>query len=1009
MAFLNTGASFSSLFGPLSARQDQFQPRIFGIGANLLGAAANASFARSAAANLSDAQLARLSPVDTVNLKFPTSLLPDPDESLNQRVREVRKLQNFIDANARDLDKLAQDTDRQATFVLFKAISNLKVLAEFAADEKTSASSLARLDEQFQSGLEEVREYLSVTELDKLDLFLGDKEYKVEATTRTGKNASEFNSSLVEDDPDAAITGITGTEVFTVSVTKSGTTDDIEVDLSGLSGTLSLNNIKDYINTQIEALTIDNGSGEQVPKHLTRFDIRRDTETGRYGFQIEGTITEEVKLSAAAAEATLFVASSVAQLDDSFAIRSRLTEFNSLSGTITRDNTTSFAGVDYAASEIAELVDAANVDEEDNELSEAVSALVSQFRADALEDVNPDADDEEDETENSLSITNVDAEFRVNADTTSSRVAVDSEGGIYVVGTSSGSFEHQLNAASGQDVFLSKFDTEGNVIFSRLLGVSGDAEVFGVTVDSNDNVIIVGQTDSELSTSDVIDTTDAFVAKYSKNGDEVFRYQLDKFAESAAVSVAVDSNDDIFIGGYTKGAISATSGFSGGEDALILKLSGSSGALLDSNVFGTSSNEVIKGIAVDSNDNLVVAVEAVGNAVVYRIDGTDLSNQTDSLNFGNLGTGGSIEGIAIDNANGQIYLSGVTTNGSLDASGAATVNESALGGLEGFVSSAALTGSTSLTAGFTTYISTAGTDKVADVVVNNGVVYVAGNTTSTLAGETSFGTTDSFVARINGSTGALENVEQYGEGLAAQTTGGLAFTNQGDSVLELLGLPTGTIQIDETLDIQTQTTAKVGDFFTLRFDGGQQRKITLQDGDTLDDIARKIRIAGFRRVDVDVTSTSEGDRIIISALDDGESLDLLPGTGGRDLLARLGIQPGKLLPKNDIFNLGNDDDEEDRDGTDPDNLGGSFALGIAGALNISDRSNAKFVVGLLETAATNTQRAFRSLTFNPIRALLLADKAPTGTASPATLARIANLQGGLARLQAGSGGGGFFI
>ena len=135
-----------------------------------------------------------------------------------------------------------------------------------------------------------------------------------------------------------------------------------------------------------------------------------------------------------------------------------------------------------------------------------------------------------------------------------------------------GSFEHQLNNATEQDVFLSKFDSEGNVVFSRLLGVADSAEAFDIQVDSNDNVIIAGATASALSGGDVVDSpSDAFVVKISKRGDEVFRYQLDTFGSTAAYSVAIDSNDDIYVGGATSSAISASSGFSGGDDALILK------------------------------------------------------------------------------------------------------------------------------------------------------------------------------------------------------------------------------------------------------------------------------------------------------------------------------------------------------------------------------------------------------------------------------------------------------
>jgi len=1007
MAFFGTSVGFSGLFGPLSSQPSGFQTQIIGVGSSLLAAAIDSKQINASLLSLSAADRASINLRGPTDAVIPPWKLPEQTKTLNQQVREVRQLTKFIDLKAKDLKNLSNDVDTQATFAIYKALSNIRILADYASQTATSTASLGRLDQQFQAGLNEVRSFLSTAQLDKLDLFLGEKQYKAETSTRTGKNSTGTNASLINSNPNAAITGLTGTEVFTVSITKSGATDNISIDLSGLTGTLSLNNVKDYINTQIAALTILDSFGNPVPKNLTRFDVHRDGTTGKYGLQIDGTLTEEVKLSAAVAAPTLYVASSVSQLDTKFATTSRITEVNNLSAALTIDDTTSFAAVDYQASQINKLVDATKA----TTLDPKISALRDKFRATALATAEAAAlaagttSTATPVVDNTLSITNVDSAFKVNADTNSSRVAVDSEGGIYVVGTSTGSFDHQLNTATGADVFLSKFDTEGNVVFSRLLGVSGDAKAYGITVDSNDNVIVVGKTDSALSTADVIasdtiNTSDAFVTKVSKRGDEIFRYQLDKFGASAAYSVAVDSNNDIFVGGYTKSAISITSGFSGGKDALILKLSGVNGALTDSNVFGTSADEVIKGIAVDASNNLVVATESAGNAVVYRIDGTNLTNQTSSLNYGSLGIGGSVQGIAIDNVNNEVYVTGITTNASLNAAGAATVNETAKGGFEGFVSGLNLVGTTSLTADFTTYLSTTGTDHLADVVVDNQVVYVAGTTSDALPGEIAKGATDSFVARVNGATGVLEDINQFGEGLARQTAGGLAFTKKGNSVLEILGLPTGTIAGDQTLNVQTQTTSKVGDFFYLSIDGGKKKKITLQDGDTFNDLKRKVRIAGFGKLTATISGTAEGSKLEISALDAGVPIDILPGTGGRDLLKHIGLTPGKLLPKDVIFGLNGS--KTSNVSADPNNLGGSFALGLDGALHIKNKATAKYVLGLLDKAITNTQRAFRSLTYDPLKAQLLNNKTANGPVPQHLQNQLANFQSGLARLQSGS-------
>lgn len=974
-----------------------FSTNIVGISSSLISASIDAQLTLAGERTITAETRAEINARTTDDAVIAPWEITEEAQTLTAQVNEVRELTEFIDLDSDELSDLDSDPDTQATFAIFRALSNLRILAEYASEDDTVESSLERLDEQFQAGLAEITDFLSTAELEKLDIFMGDKEYDTEATTRTGKNETGYDGSLVTSDPDAELAGLVGDEVFTISITKSGNTDDILVDLSGMTEDLSLYNVADYINEQIEALTVSDGNSDEYVKHSTRFDVHRDGDTGRYGLQIDGTLTEEVTLSAVSNEPTLYVASAVEQLDDDYAITSRITEVNNLDETLTVDDTFSFAGIDYAASAVKELVD----DAEEDDLDANISALRDQFLADAAEDVGANTDDDDDSTDNTLSVTNVDSDYQVNANTSANKIVVDSEGGIYVVGTSEGSFGHQLNAASEQDVFLTKFDSEGNVVFSRLLGVSDGAEAFGLTVDSEDNVIIVGETNSEVASGDVIESTDAFVTKISKRGDEVFRYQLDKYSESGAYSVAVDSNDDIYVGGYTSGAVSSTSGHAGGQDALILKLSGSDGTLEDSNVFGTSDDEVVKGIAVDANDNLIVAVESDDDAVIYRIDSSDLSNQTDSVNLGDLGSSGSIEGIAIDSDNDMVYISGVTTNSSLDASGTATLNESAESFQDGFVSGFSLTSNTDISAAFTTYLATDGTDRVQDVVVNNGTVYVAGHTSNELDGETARGSTDSFVARIDGASGALGDVEQFGEGLAHQMAGGVAFTNSGNSVLETLGLPQGTVQIDETLDVQTQTSARVGDYFYITVDDETPVKIELEDGDTFDDLKRKIRIAGVGQLEAEISTTSEGDKLTISTLDDGVRIDLLPGDDGNDLLARIGLTAGALVPSDEIYGL--DEDDEETDATDPSNLGGTFALGLDGAIHIQDKSTAKYVLGLMDDAIATIQRAYRSLTYDPIKAALLEESQNSGGTVPTYLQnQLANFQTGLARLQSGA-------
>ena len=96
-------------------------------------------------------------------------------------------------------------------------------------------------------------------------------------------------------------------------------------------------------------------------------------------------------------------------------------------------------------------------------------------------------------------------------------VAVDSSGNVYVVGTTAGDLDGQINAG-GNEVYLTKFDAAGNEIYSRLLGSSADANGFAVAVDSSDNVIIAGQVFAPLTDIAFGGGYDAFVTKFDSEG-----------------------------------------------------------------------------------------------------------------------------------------------------------------------------------------------------------------------------------------------------------------------------------------------------------------------------------------------------------------------------------------------------------------------------------------------------------------------------------------------------------
>jgi hypothetical protein len=519
-----------------------------------------------------------------------------------------------------------------------------------------------------------------------------------------------------------------------------------------------------------------------------------------------------------------------------------------------------------------------------------------------------------------------------------------------------------------------------------------------VTIDSSDNIIIVGQTTSDLSTGDVLDSTDAFVSKFSSNGDLLFTYQLDTFSTTDAAAVTVDAAGDIYIGGSATGDINISSGHAGGNDSMVLKIDGITGSLLSSQLIGGTGSEQIKDIAIASDGGILIATVEDGAGFLRKLDANDLSVEVYNVALGDLG-GGTIGAIAVDGT--AIYIGGTTGDAAFDGGGGSVTNTHS-GGQDGFVTRIDDAGASAST-NFTTFVGSTGTDKIADVVVNSGSVYVGGLTTGSISGETETGLQDSFVAKLDGTSGSITFVEQFGTALGTSEATSIAFSSSGSSVLDFLGLSTGILNQSETLDIETQTSARTGDFFYISIDGAPKRRITIEAGDDFKDLARKIDLLSLRGITAESFTGDNGPTLRIKATK-GSTVELFAGTGDRDALSRLGIEPTKLLASELLFEL-----DAGKVGFDPEDLGGVYGLSLSSAFHIEDKITAQYVLTQLVNATATIQRAFRSLSFDPIKAQLLNEARFKGSVPPHLQAQLANFQAGLDRLQAGSAGGGISI
>jgi hypothetical protein len=354
--------------------------------------------------------------------------------------------------------------------------------------------------------------------------------------------------------------------------------------------------------------------------------------------------------------------------------------------------------------------------------------------------------------------------------------AVDSDGNLYVVGKTFGSMPGHTNAGdtlspeAGADAFVRKYDAIGNEVWTRQFGTSASDQANGVAADFS-GVYVVGQTAGTLPGQANAGGVDAFVRKYDGDGNEVWTRQFGAFSSDAAVGVAVDSS-----GVYVAGQIVAptTDEFGRGNFEAFLRKYDASGSEAWRRQFGTSGFDRADAVAVNAS-GAYVAGRTAGtfpgqtsagstDAFVRKYDSSGIDAWTrqfgtssDDLAFG----------IAVD-ASG-IFVVGRT--------GATLPGQTSAGAADAFVRTYDANGNEEWTRQF----GSSGFDQAIGVSADVSGVFVVGAVNGTLPGETSAGSSDAFVRTYDASGNATwtrqfgTSGSDQGSGVSVDSSGAAAY------------------------------------------------------------------------------------------------------------------------------------------------------------------------------------------------------------------------------------------
>lgn len=876
-------------------------------------------------------------------------------------VRGVLVGGKFIDTSAARLTAPVSDKTTAANykslFGLYQGLTALSGLADLAAGKNVSAYDQTRYQKAFQSGMSELQGFLQSQPFKGFDVVQGKVTSSLTTTIGAKAETDTYTTGTVYTGTvNGEVPSFQGDVRFSATVVKGGTTTNVAFDLSEMGTTpRTMGNVVNYLNSKLLAagvatrFAVSRTPGVPQTVQVGTSTVKLSAPPDTFALQIKGNSVEQLTLAPAASTPAIYVAQT--------------------SGTT--------AGVSPDAQQQLLKFDGG-------------SAAASSTPGDGL---------------------SFQRALDANLSAVKSTVTA-ADGSVYVLGTAKGTIAGQTLQGTS-DVVLMKYDSAGNLAYTRTLGAEGAAKGLALAVSADGSqVAVAGSVQGKLDSTDgKVDpkTTDTMVTVFDSAGQELWTQRAGAAsADDAPASVAFGANGEVYVGGSTQGPIFGAGGSQGSTDQFIQTFSATKQPLYDgtgafaytpkvvnSVQFGTSGVDRNAGMAVSGNNLYVAGVEN-GHAVVRLYDissGKPALSATRDL--GDL-QGGDVAGIAVQ-ADGSVVVAGSTHNGALNAG---TVTQAYAGTMKAaFVAS--LSGDLQSASSDTlAYVGGTTNDQSASAVtVSGGKVYLAGTvaTGAKTVGKDVVQTSDGFVSEIDPATGQTVWSRQYKgrDGVAAPA--GIAVSAQGASTLDKLGLPSGTVDFSASGQVVANTSARPGDQFYIRSgQGGAAKLITIAANDTYKTLATKIsRALGFQ-VDVKALTAQGATQIQIKPLNNRMQIELQAGPVGRDALGALGMS--EALVTADALTAKATAPGSQKEGALPatNKLKAYYGLTLPGDLNLGTANDIKQAQSALQLALSTVRTIYGDMTTKPV------DPSSSSGSAPKYLTnQIAQYQAALNRLTGG--------
>ena len=843
----------------------------------------------------------------------------------------------FINPNAAKLSvasgSTTKDSDYRNLFALYQGLDALHQFAQQMSSSSLSSFEKAALQKRFAQGMQEVQSFLGSASFNNFQMAQGKSAASAQSTTGAPVETDAYTGSTVYSGAmGGAVPAFQGTVQFALTATKaSGAQVQVSFDFSEMgSAPRTVASVLDYMNGKLKDAGLATRFGEVFTPGTAQTvqagnkTVNIGTSASQWALKIVGNSAETISLSAATASPAVYVAQT--------------------SGDATGSS------------------------------PDAVQQLIKH-------QTDPAKGDQVSPTDR-ISQATLGPEVQAVGAT-----ATAPDGSLYVLANVTAATSDGQTLQGPQDVALMKYDSAGQLVYTRTLGAAGGASGYALSVSADGSKVAVAGAASGVlagtTTPSESSVSNTFVSVYSAAGDEQWTQRGGSAQGDQPSSVAFGADGSVYVAGKTISALpGATS--QGSADGY-LKAFSATGVQAFATEFGTSGQDGASGVAVSGSSVYVAGVEN-GDAVVRRYDLQSAGAPTlaATRDLGSL-QGGNIAGVAV-NADGSVVVAGSTHSGSLSSG---SVTQAFQSGKDAFVATLqpdlAASGSDSIA-----YLRNGGDTTASKMTLSDGQVYltgtVSGAPTSLTKGQAS---ETGFAMQVDPAAGSVgwRTAIKGLDGLSNPSA--IAVASAGASVLDQLGLPQGTIAYAKSELLVSNTSLRAGDKFTIKAGSSSLgQTVTIEATDTLQTLAQKVqRASGYEAV-VTVLPVNGETQIKIAPLNSRMKLQLTAGPQGQDALGPLGLVEG-VLTKPATTSTSSSSNPTSKP---------TFSLNLSSTLSLDNPSGAGAAATALQKAMNSLQSAYTLIAYPTTTT-----KSSSGAVPAYITNRIADYTAALNRLTSSSG------